>query len=89
MDNAMAACRPLPQERRWIEVRGLDEGGCLVLRVRNPVPEEVVPRRRGSGLSRHGWGLEILRQIAQRDDGRLETELREGVFTATLWLPLA
>lgn len=46
-------------------------------------------RRRGSGLSRHGWGLEILRQIAQRDDGRLETELREGVFTATLWLPLA
>ena len=85
----MAACRPLPQERRWIEVRGLDEGGCLVLRVRNPVPEEAVPRRRGSGLSRHGWGLEILRQIAQRDDGRLETELREGVFTATLWLPLA
>ncbi len=89
MDNAMAACRALPEEDRWIEVRGMDEGGFLVLRVRNSAPEEPAPRRRGSGLSRHGWGLEILRQIAQRHGGRMETEPHDGTFSATLWLPMA
>lgn len=68
MDNAIEACRRLPEgTSRRITARGRVNGGFLVLRVQNPVSgeENNIPVG-GALLDHHGWGLSIVRQIAER-----------------------
>ena len=36
----------------------------------------------------HGWGLQIVREIMSKHDGYIMTEQKDGVFTATIALPL-
>ena len=38
--------------------------------------------------SEHGWGLQIVREIMSKHDGYIMTEQKDGVFTATIALPL-
>ena len=91
MDNAIEACRRLPEGTpRRITVRGRVNGGFLVLRVQNPVSgeENNIPVG-GALLDSHGWGLSIVRQIAERRGGRLTTERSDGRFISTVWLGAA
>ena len=91
LDNAIEACRRLPEDApRGITVRGRVNGGFLTLRVQNPVlgGESAAPAG-GTLLDRHGWGLSIVRQIAERRGGRLTVEQKDGIFTATAWLGAA
>ncbi len=91
LDNAIEACRRLPEDApRGITVRGRVNGGFLTLRVQNPVlgGESAAPAG-GTLLGRHGWGLSIVRQIAERRGGRLTVEQKDGIFTATAWLGAA
>ncbi len=91
MDNAIEACRRLPEGTpRRITVRGRVNGGFLVLRVQNPVSgeENNIPAG-GALLDHHGWGLSIVRQIAERRGGRLTTERSDGQFISTVWLGAA
>ena len=43
----------------------------------------------GTLLDHHGWGLSIVRQIAERRGGRLTTERSDGQFISTVWLGAA
>ena len=71
-------------------MRGRVNGGFLVLRVQNPVSgeENNIPAG-GALLDHHGWGLSIVRQIAERRGGRLTTERSDGQFISTVWLGAA
>lgn len=89
LDNAMAACRTLPQEKRQIEIRGRVTGGFLLLRFCNPLPEPAPQPTGGERLDRHGWGLSIVRQIAERHAGRLTAEGDKTQFVATVWISTA
>lgn len=88
MDNAIEACRRLPEHVPCgITIRGRVNGGFLTLRVQNPVSGgETAAPAGGTLLDRHGWGLSIVRQIAERRGGQLTVEQSEGLFTATVWL---
>lgn len=90
VDNALAACAQLPPEDRSLSVKARCDKGLLVVEGRNSCKDFPVykRRRRGPGehLSRHGWGLEILRTIAARHDGMVETSQHEGEFTVTVML---
>ena len=91
MDNAIEACRRLPEGTpHRITARGRVNGGFLVLRVQNPVSgeENNIPVG-GALLDHHGWGLSIVRQIAERRGGRLTTERSDGQFISTVWLGAA
>ena len=91
MDNAIEACRRLPEDvPRGITVRGRVNGGFLTLRVQNPVSGgETAAPAGGTLLDHHGWGLSIVRQIAERRGGRLTVEQTDGRFVATAWLGAA
>ena len=88
MDNAIEACRRLPEDvPGGITVRGR---GFLTLRVQNPVSGgETAAPAGGTLLDHHGWGLSIVRQIAERRGGRLTVEQTDGRFVATAWLGAA
>ena len=91
MDNAIEACRRLPEGTpRRITAHGRVNGGFLVLRVQNPVSgeENNIPVG-GALLDHHGWGLSIVRQIAERRGGRLTTERSDGRFISTVWISAA
>ena len=91
MDNAIEACRRLPEDvPGGITVRGRVNGGFLTLRVQNPVSGgETAAPAGGTLLDHHGWGLSIVRQIAERRGGRLTVEQTDGRFVATAWLGAA
>ena len=91
MDNAIEACRRLPEDvPGGITVRGRVNGGFLTLRVQNPVSGgETAAPAGGTLLDHHGWGLSIVRQIAERRGGRLTTEHSDGQFISTVWLGAA
>ena len=91
MDNAIEACRRLPEDvPGGITVRGRVNGGFLTLRVQNPVSGgETAAPAGGTLLDHHGWGLSIVRQIAERRGGRLTVEQTDGQFVATAWLGAA
>lgn len=91
MDNAIEACRRLPEDVPGrITVRGRVNGGFLTLRVQNPVSGgETAAPAGGTLLDHHGWGLSIVRQIAERRGGRLTVEQTDGRFVATAWLGAA
>lgn len=91
MDNAIEACRRLPEHVPCgITIRGRVNGGFLTLRVQNPVSGgETAAPAGGTLLDRHGWGLSIVRQIAERRGGQLTVEQSDGRFVATAWLGAA
>lgn len=104
MDNAIHACDEVEALHRFVDVRAKVAGGYLLLEVENSCSEagggpSSAERRpfgehigdgehRSPRLREHGWGLIIVRAIAQRYDGSCEAEREGGVFRTTVMLEL-
>lgn len=92
VDNAIAACAHVPPDDRSFSLKARYDRGYLVVEGRNSFKEgegrgkRTHRRNPGEHLSRHGWGLAILRSIAARHDGMVETSQSAGVFTCTVML---
>lgn len=81
LDNAAEACRRLPEGDRWMRIEARRTLGCLFVETRNAAGAPPSLRRppgggarRGRRLAAHGWGLSIIRRIAERHDGTFEVE---------------
>lgn len=77
LDNAAAACLALPSDRRWMTLRAHVVLDCLVVEARNATSSTPRRRRvnaaaRSGRFGRHGWGLSIIRRIAERRGGTLD-----------------
>ena len=83
MDNAIRACRTLPQEDRRIRCAAQAQQGYLTVRVENPCAQaaEKPPQRQGLGIP-------IMRKLAELHDGRLEVLQEDGKFILSIWLKL-
>ena len=71
------------------------DAGYLAVRMENscapaePGETRRAPRRsRGDRLPEHGWGLNILKTLADRHDGTLETVQEDGEYRTTVLLKL-
>ena len=85
LDNAVSACGKVPEGARFIKLKARVDAGYLAVRMENscapaePGEARRAPRRsRGDRLPEHGWGLNILKTLADRHDGTLETVQETG-----------
>ena len=80
LDNAIRGAEAAGAERPAVSLRSLREGDYLFLKVTNPSPPPQPPRE-GRGL-----GTQILTELAQRYGGDYQTEYKDGVFSAVVFL---
>lgn len=86
LDNAIEACQKIPAENKpFLSLSASTLHGYLVVRCENSALSGLQADSSNHSASRgdshaHGWGLEILRQIAQKYDGNLHVEFSDGVF---------
>ena len=95
LENAIHACRELPEDRRRIELRlELTENRRLLISVENPCPQPVAfrpdglpesPRREG-----HGLGLQSVKRVTDKYGGlfRCQWEQERFLFRAVLMPPV-
>lgn len=94
LDNAINACAKVSANERFIELKARVDSGYLVVRMENscapagPGEHRRAGSRSGRGgrLPEHGWGLGILKTLADRHDGKLETAREGGVYRTTVIL---
>ena len=91
LDNAIEACRPLRGDSPpLIRFAASLQSGRLVLRVENPCPRDqardFLHTTKTEAPDRHGLGLRIVRDVAQRYDGHLELSVRDGAVVTLLML---
>lgn len=94
LDNAIQACERV-EGARFVRIRSRVVAGQLVVDVENSCTAGggECGRRADRGgathtdrLAEHGWGLEILDDLALRYDGTLSTEETAGVFRTSVML---
>lgn len=82
LDNAIRACERY-EEAPQIRLAARERGGYLVIRQENSFDGVVEDRKQGH-LSEHGLGLGIVEQIAEKYEGRVQTEMEEGKFVTVV-----
>lgn len=93
LDNAIEACRKVPQKSGTIRVGARAGKGVFVLRVQNPCHEKPVIRGGVLQTSKHdaehhGFGTLSIQTIAQKYDGSARFSVEEGQFELLIYLPL-
>lgn len=93
-DNAVEACLEIDEkENRFIEVRSVVKGNYFVVKVINssrPVEfkgSNGVPKTRKKE-SGHGYGMVIVKSIAEKYNGQTNVKYEDGIFTVTVALGL-
>ena len=84
LDNALRAARDSAQAAPMVELRSGLQGNVFTLFCRNSCPEKPEAALRPG----HGLGLEILRDLAARHDGTVQTRHENGTFFTTVQLLL-
>ena len=83
VDNGIAANAALDRKLRMLSVKTELRGRYLFIKVINGAEEAYVNRRPEEG---HGYGKQILRDIAGKYEGKYETSFEDGIFTAVMML---
>lgn len=84
LDNAIRGAAQAPKEQRTISLHAVQDGDFLHIKTENrSLPPER--KRRSDG---HGYGQQILRDIAQQYHGSFQAEWKDGIYTAVLSLSL-
>lgn len=79
------------EEKLWIQICMRTFKKCLFFEVRNPTelksPSETVKSRKNHP-EHHGWGLANIKAVADAYHGTVHMEIKEGIFTLSVLLPL-
>jgi signal transduction histidine kinase len=96
IDNAIDAMKNLPQERKVLEVRTVDEPQCILVEIRDHgegIPPEVQGRifepfftTKGVGEGT-GLGLDIVQRIVRNHKGSIQMESKPGCTVFRIRLP--
>ncbi|MCI6887600.1 MAG: GHKL domain-containing protein [Lachnospiraceae bacterium] len=85
MDNAIRAASKCSETDRRISLRAARKGDYLHIKAENTA---LRPTKETRPKGRHGYGQEILRDIAAQYNGEFRTEWSDGIYTAVLSLEL-
>lgn len=96
LDNAIEACKQLPEETRMIILESRMQKGMFALSVKNPVPEDATlirdEKQKGLFLTtkadykNHGIGLKSMEDVVRRKDGKMEIQVQDGKFELFLFI---
>lgn len=97
MDNALRACEHVAPADRFITLKAREAGGYFLLDAENscaaetPSPQRpsIAASGRSSKLPEHGWGLSILKSIADSHQGVLETHQSDFTYQTSISLKLS
>lgn len=95
LDNAIESCEKMPEGKtRWITLKVCTIKGFLAIHVENPYVQRPLTEA-GRFLTtkmdseNHGYGLQGIRQTAEKYQGTMETELTDSQFLLTILIPQA
>lgn len=90
IDNALRGAASAEGADRFVDVRARMGGSMLAIEVSNGFAPVRSPRsllggahRKARGVGEHGWGLEILQDIAAKYQGVFETGPKDGAWVWT------
>ena len=91
LDNAITACKSDGSEHRRIELRIQNDEDCAMITVKNTVPESVLGKNPGLRSTKetpgeHGFGVRIIREIAEKYGGRSDFYEEDGMFCCGVYL---
>ncbi len=90
LDNALEACRPLPEKDRFMRVYIGRLKDYMYLSVQNSAGK--VRKEKGAYLStkegKHGYGLFRIDRIAKKYGGYVDRQNEEGIFATEIMIPL-
>jgi hypothetical protein len=84
-DNALDACRELPEDKRIIVLKLKKHNSILYYEIRNPYLEEHLLKERGPF---HGYGLKNVSRCLNKYKGHLLTKKENGIFCVSTHLNL-
>jgi hypothetical protein len=84
LDNAVNGCLDSGAEKPFIRISAAVKKGYLALNCVNSAKKREI--KTASPGDEHGWGLSILREMAARRDGTVETAQTDGTFEIKVFL---
>lgn len=93
LDNAVEAVMKLPEEERLIRLRLREQAGLVLFQIENPCEGEVLisdglPRTSKPDAENHGFGVRSIRDIAEKYQGLMKLEQKDGLFVLRLTFPV-
>lgn len=85
LDNAIRGAAQAPVNQRTISLHAVRDGDFLHIKTQN----HSLPPERKRRTDGHGYGQQILWDIARQYNGNFRAEWKDGVYTAVLSLSLA
>ena len=91
LDNAIEACGKITEGNRVIKLRFLDEGGKIIISVRNPVAEPVHLGEKGffttkKDKNEHGIGMLNIENVVRKYKGESICSCNDGYFTHSVMI---
>lgn len=86
LDNAIHACGKLEEGRKWIDLQCGIRGSYICIMIKNPAARPKRSFLRADATRAHGWGMEILKDVAAAYNGYFNSRYKNGMFKATLIL---
>ena len=89
LENAVEGCAHVSQQQRYIKLKLYSKGNFLYFCCENSCDEGSLKSSSGRfatikrDADAHGYGLRIIGRIAEKYNGILTTQVRDGVFTLT------
>ncbi len=91
LDNALEAAKTAPEGLRFLNLTIRRINAMLIIKVENgysntPVQENGKLRTSKKDKDFHGWGLKSVQTAADRYDGTISTDYKDGVFQSVVTL---
>ncbi len=91
LDNAISGCKSAPGGCRRLSLSVRSEEGVYIFTVKNTVAESVLETNPGLKSTKkkpgeHGYGVKIIREIAEKYSGRSDFYEEEGMFCCSVLL---
>lgn len=92
LDNALEACAKLPEEERFLTIRGnANQGNYLTIQIENAVnpadfEKSTVTTKDDSFL--HGFGKKNIRKAVEKYNGNCTWEYGDGIYRLSIAIPI-